>query len=64
MMMMMLMIMMIGLFVQFDIINLHVMVLRVFGFPENRRREGRTFLRGISDNTVTCVHCNGTVFGK
>jgi hypothetical protein len=56
------MIMMTGLFVQFDVINLHVMVLRVFDFPEIRRREGRTFLTGISGITVVCLFKRCSVF--
>jgi hypothetical protein len=35
----MMMMMTIGIFVQFDVINLQVMVLRVSGFPENWRRK-------------------------
>ena len=58
----MLMVMMIGLFVEFDVINLHVMVLRVFDFPENRRREGRNFLTDVSGITEISVLSNSTVF--
>jgi hypothetical protein len=54
--------MMIGLFVQFDVTNHHVMVLRVCDFPENRHGEGRTVLTDSSGIAVNCVHSNGTVF--
>ena len=35
-------------FVEFHLTNLHKMVLSVFDFPENRRRESPTFLMGVS----------------
>ena len=29
--------------------------LRIYGFPENRRREGCTFLKGVNKTTLTHV---------
>jgi hypothetical protein len=39
---------MVGLFVEFHLTNLHIMVLGVFGFPGNRCRESSTFLTDVS----------------
>jgi len=52
--------MLIGLLVELGVINLHIMALSVFDFPENPLREGRTFLTGVSGITVICVHSNST----
>lgn len=35
--------------------SLHIMLLSIFAFCENRRRKRRTFLLGVSEITFTCI---------
>jgi hypothetical protein len=43
------------IWVKFAVRHLHVMLLSILEFGENRRREGRTFLMGVNEITWTRV---------